>query len=168
MSTVRMSGTYGCVFETLFLIKPPRRKRPPFLQVALDAIVNPNRNMSAAGGLALQSMSSFVGSLDQDTLKHFFKLLSTENFQSKHFLLQACASWDPAKERGGGFIMRGLDTLLPAIGALVGMPKSASKAGATLRNIPRALQAPAASAASQTRSGSCASAPPKRCWHSAA
>ena len=99
------------------------------LQVALDALVNPNKDMSAAGGQALHLMASYVSSLDQDTLKHFFKLLSTESFPSKHFLLQACASWDPAKERGGGFIMRGLDTLLPAVGALVGSPKTGSKSG---------------------------------------
>ena len=100
------------------------------LQVALDALVNPNKDMSAAGGLALHLMASYVSSLDQDTLKHFFKLLSTESFPSKQYLLQACASWDPSKERGGGFIMRGLDTLLPAVGALVGSPKSSSKSGA--------------------------------------
>jgi hypothetical protein len=104
----------------------------PILQVALDTIVCQSRDLSAAGGIALSAMSSYVGCLDQETLKHLFKLIATDNFSSKHYVLQACATWDIEKERGGGFVMRGMDTLLPAVGALIGVPKSPSRSGALM------------------------------------
>lgn len=101
----------------------------PIMQIALDAIVAQGRELSTAGGVALACMSSYVGPLDQDMLKHFLKLLCTDNFMSKQHLLQAFATFDPDTQRASGFIIRGLKSIQPAIGALIGVQKTPTKAG---------------------------------------
>jgi hypothetical protein len=102
----------------------------PILHIALDTIVAQSRDLSTAGGMALSRMASYVGPLDQDVLKHFLRLLGTENFMSKQHVLQAFATFNTETERASGFIMRGLKAIQPCIGALFGVQKSASKAGA--------------------------------------
>jgi hypothetical protein len=107
----------------------PLPQQHPVLQIAQDTIVAQSQTLSFAGGAALSKMAPFVGPLDHDTLKGFLRLLTMDQFQSKAFVLQALASWDPEKERASGFITRGLAGIQPGLGAVVGMQKTDSKAG---------------------------------------
>jgi hypothetical protein len=89
-------------------------------RLCLDALVS--KNSQSAGGIALSKMASYVGPLDKETIKHLLRLLVTDHFTSKAQVLNAFASWNPARQRGAGFLVRGLDGILPTIGALIGTP----------------------------------------------
>jgi hypothetical protein len=91
-------------------------------RICLDALVSNNKNSQAAGGIALSKMSSFMGTLDKETIKHLLRLLVTKHFTSKAHVLNAFASWNVGRQRGNGFLVRGLDGILPTIGALIGSP----------------------------------------------
>ena len=89
-------------------------------RIALDALISNNKDSQAAGGATLAQMASFVGPLDKETTKHLLRLLVTNHFTAKQHVLHAFASWNAARQRGSGFLVRGLEGMLPSIGALVG------------------------------------------------
>lgn len=101
----------------------------PILQIAQDTIISQGRDLSTAGGTALSKMASYLAPLEPDTIKHMLRLLSTDNFMSKQYMLQTFAAWDEDKQRGSGLIIRGRESVLQHIGALIGSQKTASKHG---------------------------------------
>lgn len=102
----------------------------PILQIAQDTVISQGRDLSSAGGTALSRMASYLAPLDSDTIKHMLRLLGTDNFMSKQFMLQTFAAWDEDKQRGSGLIIRGRESVLQHIGALVGAQKGPGKHGA--------------------------------------